>query len=771
VLTNKNLTRGIAAALLSVVCVATSALAAGGHRRYTTLDAELNQRAGAAPASATTSVILRVKGSRLPPEFKKYARPGTLSLINAYVLDVPNSELKTIAAHSSTLYASHNATVHAFNFRTSVQSGAFFARRMLGINGAGVGVAILDSGVAPNNETPVTYFKDFLTSAAAFTPCATPCDPNGHGTHVAGTIAGNGANSFSEKAGIAPGASLIALRVLGPDGTGTIDGVINALQWVLDNAHKKNIRVVNLSFGMKPSSLGVNDDDVLGTLMKDPLAAATKALVDANIFVVGAAGNFGEAKCTSLAHPGTPDANGNCAVWGGITAPGSFPWVFTVGANSSEGSFNRRDDKLAAFSSRGPALPLQNAKPDLVAGGVGIESTAVVNSTLYQHALGLQPLPLIAGASHHAFSYLALSGTSQAAAVVSGVAAQMLQANPKLTPNLIKAILEYTSEDRDHDALEQGAGFLNALGAVRLARFYATAKKGQHVPVEPIWSQHFIWGNFLVSGGLMQPKANAWAAGADWGATLTADGDNIVWGTSCGSDDCGGNIVWGTSDGDNIVWGTADGDNIVWGTAADGDNIVWGTADGDNIVWGTDCGGADCDNIVWGTVDDGDNIVWGTSADGDNIVWGTSDDGDNIVWGTADGDNIVWGTADGDNIVWGTASDGDNIVWGTASDGDNIVWGTAGDGDNIVWGTAGDGDNIVWGTLGDGDNIVWGTAVIGHLPSTQLEWYRLFLNRQFDLSWVAREFGDSFTAADGRHLPKPTKVPRPRKRAAPHRHR
>ena len=137
-----------------------------------------------------------------------------------------------------------------------------------------------------------------------------------------------------------------------------------------------------------------------------------------------------------------------------------------------------------------------------------------------------------------------------------------------------------------------------------------------------------------------------------------------------------------------------------------------------------------------------------------------------------DGDNIVWGTAaDGDNIVWGTATDGDNIVWGTAADGDNIVWGTAGDGDNIVWGTVGDGDNIVWGTVGDGDNIVWGTATSGgRLPSTQMQWYRLFLNRHFDAFWVAHEFGDSFTSKDGRRDLKSPKELRPRKQPKSHGH-
>jgi hypothetical protein len=228
-----------------------------------------------------------------------------------------------------------------------------------------------------------------------------------------------------------------------------------------------------------------------------------------------------------------------------------------------------------------------------------------------------------------------------AAPVVTGTVALMLEANPNLTPNLVKALLQYTAQQyAGYSPLRQGAGFLNTLGAVRLAKFYANPRAGDRMPIQKIWSRHIDWGSHRLSG-FIQPSANAWANTVVWGSakTLGMDGDNIVWGTA--------------DDGDNIVWGTADdGDNIVWGTANDGDNIVWGTADdGDNIVWGTDCGGADCDNIVWGT-SDGDNIVWGTANDGDNIVWGTANDGDNIVWGTAaDGDNIVWGTADGDDAV------------------------------------------------------------------------------------------------------------------------
>jgi hypothetical protein len=304
---------------------------------------------------------------------------------------------------------------------------------------------------------------------------------------------------------------------------------------------------------------------------------------------------------------------------------------------------------------------------------------------------------------------LSLSGTSMAAPVVSGTVALMLQANPSLTPNMVKGILQYTAErSTKYDALTQGGGFLNTHGAVQLARFYRTARSGDRLRMPASWSKEIVWGSRRIQGGIIRPNANAFQKDTTWGAAFDADGDNIVWGTVFGNDD---NIVWGTFFGndDNIVWGTFDflgEDNIVWGTLFDGagDNIVWGTffdnaenivwgtafeAD-DNIVWGTDCGGRDCDNIVWGTfLGDADNIVWGTFFGEENIVWGTFfDGGDNIVWGTLFGggdDNIVWGTLFGDageNIVWGTmwGADGDNIVWGTFFEGgDNIVWGTSGE--------------------------------------------------------------------------------------------
>src|SRR5204862_7899706 len=106
--------------------------------------------------------------------------------------------------------------------------------------------------------------------------------------------------------------------------------------------------------------------------------------------------------------------------------------------------------------------------------------------------------------------YLSLTGTSMAAPVVAGTVALMIQANPSLTPNAVKAILQYTAQQYpSYNALTQGAGFLNAVGAVRLAHFYATAQPGDAIPLQQMWSKHLIWGNHELSGGFVLPMANA----------------------------------------------------------------------------------------------------------------------------------------------------------------------------------------------------------------------------------------------------------------------
>src|SRR5439155_26065059 len=182
-----------------------------------------------------------------------------------------------------------------------------------------------------------------------------------HGTHVAGIIAGNGFDSGGARSGIAPGARLIVLKALDANGAGRISDVIAALDYVVANKDRLNIRVVNLSI-----ATGIYE-----SYNTDPLTLAAKAAVDAGIVVVAAAGNAGRA----------PHGH---AMYGSITAPGNAPWVLTVGASSHMGTVDRSDDTMAPFSSRGPTAVDYSAKPDLVAPGVGIESLAAPESAFYR---------------------------------------------------------------------------------------------------------------------------------------------------------------------------------------------------------------------------------------------------------------------------------------------------------------------------------------------------------------------------------------------------
>ena len=238
-----------------------------------------------------------------------------------------------------------------------------------------------------------------------------------------------------------------------------------------------------------------------------------------------------------------------------------------------------------------PGRPLEGADANRprrqagVAHGVGVESLSDPHSTLYttfadyliEGTRGTRDMP-----------YLSLSGTSMAPPMVAGTIALMLEANPELTPNAVKALLQYTAEDRAESVLAEGAGLLNTRGAIRMARYFADPRQpigpeGDEIEDEwTPWSRHLLWGNTLVDGGVPRPGRNAWNARVEWGARHTVRGAPIVWGT--GTDD--DNIVWSTGGDDNIVWSTANDDNIVWSTASD-ENIVWSTGGDDNIVWST----------------------------------------------------------------------------------------------------------------------------------------------------------------------------------------
>ena len=359
------------------------------------LDEELSRRSMDRNGANTTRVIVTfVPGAQLPPEFKRFARKGTLDLINGQVLDLPNGVLKRMAAHPSVFRVHYDRPIKSHNYRTAITVGARTVQQNMGYTGAGIGVAVIDSGITTwhddlTNRTSTLYpygnqrvarFVDFVNGRTL------PYDDNGHGSHVAGIIAGNGYDSNGEKAGIAPGASLVSLKVLDAAGQGTISNIIAALGWIAVNGPAYNIRVVNMSVGA-----GIHE-----SYWTDPLTLATKALTDKGITVVAAAGNMGKNAAGKLQ-------------WGAITAPANAPWVLTVGASSTNGTLTRNDDTMASFSSSGPTYRDFEAKPDLVAPGVGTVSLAVPGSTFYlTKATALLDGKPVLGLK----SYLTLSGTS-----------------------------------------------------------------------------------------------------------------------------------------------------------------------------------------------------------------------------------------------------------------------------------------------------------------------------------------------------------------------
>jgi serine protease AprX len=509
----------------------------------------------------------------------------TLSLINAKVATLPNAAIAALAEHPRVARISIDRRIESANERTGATIGATRVRDTFGYDGSGIGVAVIDSGItnwhddlaSPGGGQRVVRFVDLVSGRH------TAYDDYGHGTHVAGIVAGNGFDASGARTGVAPGASLIVIKALDATGRGYISDVIAALDYVVANRTALNIRVVNLSV-----ATGVYE-----SYESDPLTLAARRAVDAGVVVVAAAGNNGRNQ-------------DGVTQYGGIAAPGNAPWVLTVGASSHMGTVVPADDTIAAFSSRGPTARDVLAKPDLVAPGVGIESLSDPESDFYR-SKSRYLLPGTVSTSY--LPYLSLTGTSMAAPVVTGTVALMLQANPWLTPNAVKAILQYTARPSGaHDALTEGAGFLNAKGAVDLARFFAASSSGAF-PASSDWGGQIIWGNRLIRGGWPTDRASAWGTDITWGDDTIPGGASVEWGVTCSSIPCDTNtttaqpwradgrfpyIVW------NPAWGAADGNTVLWGTADDEETVVWGTADDEEtVVWGTSCSDPACEPVVW----------------------------------------------------------------------------------------------------------------------------------------------------------------------------
>ena len=388
-----------------------------------------------------------------------------------------------------------------------------------GITGNGIGVAILDSGVARVDDLTSPWSR-VVASVDLVEPGASKGDPGGHGTHVAGIVAGNGADSAQARMGIAPGANIVDVRVIGSSGTTSLSTVIRGITWVIQNRNQYNIRVLNLSLGA-PSNISYRDD---------PLASAVEMAWASGIVVVTAAGNGGPQSGT-------------------ILTPGSDPFVITVGALDDRGTLDTVDDGVASFSSRGPTFDGFH-KPDLVAPGRKIVSLRAAGSFLDK---------LLPDRITDQF-YFRLSGTSMSSPVVAGTAALMLQRTPWLRPNNVKSILTKTTDPLASADLDSaGSGMVDAYAAVNSA-----LKWGANQGLTP--SDEFCNTVLPILRGM--PLNNMWRdpnyKGINWSNVTW---DNITWNRTTWE-----NITWNNITWDNITWTNVTWDNITW------DNVTWDSA-------------------------------------------------------------------------------------------------------------------------------------------------------------------------------------------------
>jgi serine protease AprX len=456
--------------------------------------------AGAAPAGPEASVIVRHRPGAEAEAERSVERLGgqvgrDLDLIDSFTAEVPADAVARLQIAPGVAEVTPDGSVHLQGERWRPDKdrdrGSFEQtlrnadvdwvqrRKDAGgdqLTGAGVTVALIDSGVVPvdglDDEGKVVNGPDL--SFESQSDETRYLDTFGHGTHMAGIIAGKD----SEFTGVAPDARLLSVKVAAADGATDVSQVIAALDWVVQHRNDEGmaVRVINLSFGTESTQ----------PYVLDPLAHAAEVAWRKGIVVVVSAGN-----------------NGNATE--SLTDPAVDPYVLAVGASDDLGTDKRDDDVVTDFSNRGSV----ERTPDLVAPGRSIQSLRNPGSFVDE----TYPTGRVATSDGSEPRYFRGSGTSQSAAFVSGLAALLLQQRPDLTPDQVKALLTSTADPiRDTDRRLQGAGLVDARAAVEA----------------PTPSPSFVAQSFPVStgqGSLEAARGGSHVADPETGVELTGEQD------------------------------------------------------------------------------------------------------------------------------------------------------------------------------------------------------------------------------------------------------
>jgi len=502
-------------------------------------------------------------------------------LQGAVALEVSRAEFEAMSRDSAFAHISADAVVVSDMAITNKVTGASAMWQgsggLLGLlatpgyNGAGIGVAVVDSGISTHSALDSRVIARVnLVSWEGLTNG----DPYGHGTHVAGIIGGNtNAPKYVTPAfagGSAPGVNLIDVRVLGATGVGYTSDVIAGIDWAIANRAKYGIRVINLSLGhavSEPAAI-------------DPLCQAVARAVQAGVVVVASAGNYG---VTSTGAP----------VLGGITSPGNSPFAITVGAIDTAGTVTRSDDTVAAYSSKGPTRYDLAVKPDVVAPGTRIVSLEAQGSYLAKN----YPSWHVAGSGKNA--YFRLTGTSMATAVVSGGVALLLDANPFMTPGQVKVALQMGATFMPNGGLVgSGTGSVNFPQSQKVATTGLVASllntvdsllgtssgaafRDTGTMIDRIYDRTGVRLLGLIDLGVLFVQADSSEAGVlnllglnnPLGKTPA---NHLVWG-DVANWTSNYHLVWGDSiqspSGQHLVWGDSEhtgSNHLVWGDAAVG---------------------------------------------------------------------------------------------------------------------------------------------------------------------------------------------------------
>ncbi len=369
------------------------------------------------------------------------------------------------------------------------------------LQGSGVGVAVVDSGVAKTGDLAhlstvnVNFNRGFHDSM----------DRYGHGTFVTSIAAGSGAASHGIHVGVAPRVRLINVRVSDDVGMATTTDVLLGLQWILANQAKYNIRVVNLSL----------NSSVAASYLNDPLCAAVELLWLRGIVVVVSAGNNG----TSTLYP-----------------PANDPFVLTVGATDDAGTATTDDDTVAAFSGYG-VTELGQPKPDLVAPGRNIIGYLPTN--------GILSMPQDHSDHRINDSYFRMSGTSVSAPMVTGAVALLLQDEPGLSPDQVKYRLTSTANKNwpGYNAERAGSGYVDVYAAVNGSSLEA-ANVG-----------------FPISQLLWAGLAEAQWEGVDWSSV---NWNSVNWNSVNWNSVNWNSVNWNSVNWNSVNWNSVNWNSVNW---------------------------------------------------------------------------------------------------------------------------------------------------------------------------------------------------------------